>query len=184
MEGPACTTKPPGFQLCHPDRSAAQWRDLLFTASLVLTQTLRPVRCMSQTSRLYQGQKGMRESMVLYQGPTFSRAVNACMYFGCRVCVRTSDAVEQQVPPLRYAAVGMTRLLQLSRTKPPGSQLCHPGRSVAQWRDLLARLNLQGSSFVIPTEAQRSGGTCCSTASLVLTQTLRPVRCMSQTSRL
>jgi hypothetical protein len=47
--------------------------------------------------------------------------------------------------------------------------LCHPGRSVAKWRDLLFRRSYSptcdGSAtlpFVIPTGAQRSGGTCCS----------------------
>jgi hypothetical protein len=44
--------------------------------------------------------------------------------------------------------------------------LCHPGRSAAQWRDLqfsLPATNAYGSAtlpFVIPTEAQRSGGIC------------------------
>jgi hypothetical protein len=51
---------------------------------------------------------------------------------------------KQQVPPLRYAPVGMTILLRESngvaswreiRIRP--HQNCHPDRSVAQWRDLL-----------------------------------------------
>ena len=53
--------------------------------------------------------------------------------------------------------------------------LCHPDRSVAEWRDLqcarrrsrIPRLKPQPSNrSVIPTEAKRSGGTCCSSSAL------------------
>jgi hypothetical protein len=53
---------------------------------------------------------------------------------------------EQQVPPLRYAPVGMTHLLDIGGFYLNTSlgfgisvpkQMCHPDRSVAQWRDLL-----------------------------------------------
>jgi hypothetical protein len=48
---------------------------------------------------------------------------------------------KQQVPPLRFAPVGMTILLPGSTGVPLHllrlQQNCHPDRSVAQWRDLL-----------------------------------------------
>jgi hypothetical protein len=60
------------------------------------------------------------------------------------------DRKKQQVPPLRYAPVGMTILLlvgdfktilllvgDFDRISPIPRQNCHPDRSVAQWRDLL-----------------------------------------------
>jgi hypothetical protein len=46
---------------------------------------------------------------------------------------------EQQVPPLRYAPVGMTILLE--EPLPVIQMNCHPDRSVAKWRDLLFLLN-------------------------------------------
>jgi hypothetical protein len=51
---------------------------------------------------------------------------------------------KQQVPPLRYAPVGMTILLQEMASRavewlPTVKQNCHPDRSAAQWRDLLFR---------------------------------------------
>jgi hypothetical protein len=52
---------------------------------------------------------------------------------------------EQQVPPLRYASVGMTNLLQMELL-PRIIDLkitCHPDRSVAKWRDLLFALTGQ-----------------------------------------
>jgi hypothetical protein len=48
---------------------------------------------------------------------------------------------KQQVPPLRFAPVGMTILLQRS--------------SISRW------ISFGHNRIVIPTGAKRSGGTCC-----------------------
>jgi len=101
----------------------------------------------------------------------------------------------QQVPPLRYAPVGMTNLIwfgilsfvsgfqvplrlanavaselemeSVHKFQPTKQILDLSSRSEAQWRDLRftpPQTNPHRSDrlrFVIPTEAKRSGGTCC-----------------------
>jgi hypothetical protein len=56
---------------------------------------------------------------------------------------------QPQVPPLRYAPVGMTILLHgleyFSLNLLRARQNCHPDRSVAKWRDL--RLLFSGSQL-------------------------------------
>jgi hypothetical protein len=56
----------------------------------------------------------------------------------------TAPGKKPQVPPLRFAPVGMTILLQGQRFLAGyllrARQNCHPDRSEAQWRDLRFRL--------------------------------------------
>ena len=55
-----------------------------------------------------------------------------------------------QVPPLRFAPVGMTILLrsaELQREKSDPQLNCHPDRSEAQWRDLRFLFRILTSSL-------------------------------------